>query len=127
MVKKEKMDLAKDEADEVRSMKSTPNFGKKTETTRERSEEGGASMLIQGDNTQSNADIKGKLATTKRSAERRSMSRPPQADDHGGMFVMRHRENSISASTSTSGSNPKDVWFVDSGALKHMVPHQGWL
>ena len=36
-------------------------------------------------------------------------------EDHGGMFMMRHRVNSMSASTSISASNPEDVCFVDSG------------
>ena len=35
-------DLAKDEADKVRPMKITPNFGKKTETIEEHSEEEGS-------------------------------------------------------------------------------------
>ena len=30
------------------------------------------------------------------------------------------------ASTSTSASNPEDVWFVDSGALNQMTSHQEW-
>ena len=40
---------AKDEADEVRPMKTTPNFSKKTETREERSEQGGVSMPVQAD------------------------------------------------------------------------------
>ena len=32
----------------------------------------------------------------------------------------------MSASTSTSALNPKDVWFVDSGASNHMTFHQEW-
>ena len=40
-------DSAKDEADEVQPMKTTPNFGKKMETTDEHSEEGGATMPIE--------------------------------------------------------------------------------
>ena len=47
-------------------------------------------------------------------------------DDHGGMFVMRHRANSMSASTSTNASNPEDLRFVDSGASNHMISHQEW-
>ena len=47
-------------------------------------------------------------------------------EDHGGMFVMRHRENSMSASTSTGTCNLEDVWFVDSGASNHMTSHQEW-
>ena len=63
-------------------MKTTPNFGKKTETTEEHSEEGGASILVQGDKTtQLNVDIVAKSATMKKSAERRSMSQLPQADN----------------------------------------------
>ena len=57
-------------------------------------------MPVQADKTtQSNVDIAVKLATTKKSVERRSVSRFPQAgntpittnsdyDDHCGMFVM---------------------------------------
>ena len=30
------------------------------------------------------------------------------------------------ASTSSSASGPEDVWFVDSGALNHMMSHQEW-
>ena len=39
---------------------------------------------------------------------------------------MRHRENSILASTSTSASNPEDVCLVDSGALNHITSHKKW-
>ena len=39
---------------------------------------------------------------------------------------MRHRANSMSASTSTSASNLEDVWFVFSGASNHMTSHQEW-
>ena len=39
-------DLAKDKADEVRLMITTPNFGNKMETIKEPSEEGGASIPI---------------------------------------------------------------------------------
>ena len=49
-------------------------------------------------------------------------------EDHGGMFVMRDIENSMSASTSasTSASNPEDVWFINSGASNHMTSHEEW-
>ena len=40
---------------------------------------------------------------------------------------MRHRGNSMSASTSTSALNLEDVWFVDSGASNHMKTHQEWI
>ena len=46
--------------------------------------------------------------------------------DRDGMFMMKHRANSMSASTSTSALNPKDVWFVDSGASNHMTSHKEW-
>ena len=46
--------------------------------------------------------------------------------DHGGMFMMKHRENSMSASTSNSALKPEDVWFVDSGASNHMTSHKEW-
>ena len=78
---KQEVDSTKDEADKVRPMKTTPNFGKKMETREERSEEGGFSMLAQADKTPPNADIAEKSATTKKSAERRSVNRLPQADN----------------------------------------------
>ena len=46
--------------------------------------------------------------------------------DRGGMFMMKHRANSMSASTSTSALNPEDVWFVDFGASNHMTSHKEW-
>ena len=39
---------------------------------------------------------------------------------------MRHRENFMSASTSTSASNLKDVWFVNSDASIDMMSHEEW-
>ena len=39
---------------------------------------------------------------------------------------MRHRATSMSASTSTSASNPEDVWFVDFGVSNHMTSHEEW-
>jgi hypothetical protein len=77
-------DSAKDEADEVdkaRSTTTTPNFGNEMEAIKEPSEEGGALIPIQVDKTQSNADIAGKSVIAKRSAERRCVSRRPQADN----------------------------------------------
>ena len=44
--------------------------------------------------------------------------------DRGGMFMMKHRANSMSASTSTSALNPEDVWFVDFSASNHIVEYQ---
>ena len=41
--------------------------------------------------------------------------------------MMRHRENSMSACTSTNNSNPEDVWFINSGASNHMTSHHEWL
>ena len=66
-------DSAKDKADEVRPMKTTPNFGRKMGAIAEPSEEGGASILTRADKTQPNADIAENSATTKKSAERRSV------------------------------------------------------
>ena len=47
-------------------------------------------------------------------------------EDYGGLFVMRHRANSMTASKSAHTSNSKDVWFVDSGASHHMTSHEEW-
>ena len=77
----QKADSAKDEANEVRPIKTTPDFGKREEIIEERSEEGGVSMPVQADKTQPNADIAEKSATTKKSAERGSVSRIPQAEN----------------------------------------------
>ena len=46
--------------------------------------------------------------------------------DRGGMFMMKHRTNSMSASTSNSALKPEDIWFVDSGASNHMTSHKEW-
>ena len=49
--------------------------------------------------------------------------------DYGGLFVMRHRANSMMASdpaNSASTSNSEHAWFVDSGASHHMTSHQEW-
>ena len=44
-------------------------------------------------------------------------------DDYGGIFVMRHNANSMSAFDLTNTSSLEDVWFVDFGRLKpHDVP-----
>ena len=131
MVEQEYVDSAKDEIDEVRPMKTTPNFGKKAATIKECSEEGRAFMSVQADKTQLNADIATKSVTTKKRESTASTSRQlanyvtnSDHDDHGGMFVMRHRENSMLASTSMSASSPEDVWFINSGASNHMASHQ---
>ena len=42
------------------------------------------------------------------------------------MSVMRHRVDSMSASTSTSASNPENIWFIDSGTSNHMSSHEEW-
>ena len=42
------------------------------------------------------------------------------------MFVMRHKANSMLASTWTSTSNPEGIWFADSGASNHMTSHPEW-
>ena len=72
---------AKDKAEEIRPMKTTPNFGHKKEAIEEPSEEGGVSILARADKTQPNADIAENSTTTKKSAERRSANRLPQADN----------------------------------------------
>ena len=46
--------------------------------------------------------------------------------NRGGMFMIKHRANSMSAFTSTSALNPEDIWFVDSGASNHMTFHKEW-
>ena len=69
------------EADKVRLTKTTPNFGHKTEAIEEPSEEGGASIPVQADKIRPNADITENSATTKKSAERRSANRLPQANN----------------------------------------------
>ena len=74
-------DSAKDKAAEVRPTTTTPNFGRKTEAIEEPSEEGGASILARADKTQPNADIAENSVTTKKSAERRSVNRLPQANN----------------------------------------------
>ena len=117
VVEQEYVDSAKDEIDEVRPMKTTPNFGKKAATIKECSEEGRAFMSVQADKTQLNADIATKSVTTKKRESTASTSRQlanyvtnSDHDDHGGMFVMRHRENSMSTSTSTTSSDSEDVY-----------------
>ena len=47
-------------------------------------------------------------------------------EDYGGMFVTRHKANTMSASSSASTSTSKEVWFIDSGALNHMTSHEEW-
>ena len=37
-------------------------------------------------------------------------------NNRGGMFVMRHKANSMIASNPTNTSNSEDVWFVNLGA-----------
>ena len=49
--------------------------------------------------------------------------------DYGGLFKMRHRENSMMASdsaNSASTSNSEHAWFVDFGASQHNTSHQEW-
>ena len=46
--------------------------------------------------------------------------------DRGGIFMMKHRANSMLASTSNSALKTEDVWFVDSGASNHMTSHKQW-
>ena len=47
-------------------------------------------------------------------------------DDYGGLFVIRHRANSMSTSGLINTSKSKDVWFVDSSTSNHMTSHQEW-
>ena len=62
-------------------MKTAPNFGTKTETTEDHLGEGGPSRPVQAvKTTHLNVDIMVKSGTMKKSDERRSMSRLPQAD-----------------------------------------------
>ena len=80
----EEADSAKDtadEADKARFTKTTHNYGNKMEAIEEPSEEGGATIPVRVDKTRSNADIAEKSAIAKRSAERRCVSRRPQADN----------------------------------------------
>ena len=74
-------DSAKDKAAEVRPTTTTPNFGHKTEANEEPSQEGGVSTPAQVVKTQPNADIAESSAITKKSVERRSGNRLPQADN----------------------------------------------
>ena len=74
-------DSAKDKTDEVRPTTTTPNFGRKTEAIEEPLQEGGASIPARADKTQPNADIAENSATAKKSVERRSVNRLPQANN----------------------------------------------
>ena len=47
-------------------------------------------------------------------------------DDYGGLFVMRHRANSMSVSDLINTSNSEDICFVYSDALNHMISYQEW-
>ena len=71
----------KDKAAEVRPTTTTPNFGRKTEANKEPSQEGVVSTPARAVNTQPNADIAESSAITKKSVERRSANRLPQADN----------------------------------------------
>ena len=74
-------DSGKDKAAEVRPTTTTPNFGRKTEANEEPLQEGGVSTPARVIKTQPNADIVENSATTKKSAERRSVNQLPQADN----------------------------------------------
>ena len=74
-------DSAKDKADDVRLMKTTPNFGRKTGAIAEPSKEGGVFIPSRADKMQPNADITENSATTKKSAEKRCANRLPQVDN----------------------------------------------
>ena len=76
-----------------------------------------------------------KSAITKRIAKKKSESASTSRQltnyaanvaDYGGLFVMRHRANSMTVSDSASTSNSEDVWFIDSDASHHMTSHQEW-
>ena len=47
-------------------------------------------------------------------------------EDRGGIFVLSHRANSMSASSLTSTLRSENEWFVDSGASNHMMSHEDW-
>ena len=133
----EEVYLGKDETDEVRLMKTTPNFRNNTETREEHSEEGGATMPVQTKKARSNMDVAGKIGHHEEECQKKKCESTSTSwqltnyatnydyDDHG-MNIMRHRENSMSASTSTSASGLEDISFVDSGASNHMTSHQEW-
>ena len=101
----------------------------KREAIKEPSEERGASMPNKFDKQCHLAvTIVAILATMKKSVEEEASRQLTNSDydDHGRMFVMRHRENFMSAFTSTSTSSLEDVCFVDSDASNHMTYHQEW-
>ena len=120
----EEADSAKDEADKLRPMKKTLITDKVVEAQEECSKEGGAFMLDQANKaTQSNENIavkighheeeckknKCELACTSRQLTNYATN--SNYDDHGRMFVMRHRAHSMSASNLTSASSLEDVWL----------------
>ena len=74
-------DSARNKADEVRPTKITPNFGRKMEAIEDSLEEGGASIPARVNKMRLNADIAENSGIMKKSAERRSMNRLPQADN----------------------------------------------
>ena len=100
--------------------------------------EGGATMLNRAINTTPpSADTVASLATTRQCRKKKSESAftswqlvnyasNSDYDDHGRMFIMRHKANSMTASNPTNTSNSEDVWFVDSGASNHMTSHEDW-
>ena len=69
------------EVDSTYATKGTQNFGYKKEGMEDSSQEGGASTPARAVNTQPNANIAEISAITKKSAERRSANRRPQADN----------------------------------------------
>ena len=46
--------------------------------------------------------------------------------DYEGMFIMRHKVNTMSASGSTNTSTSEEVWFIDSGASNDMASNAKW-
>ena len=127
-----------EEVDSTHLTKGTQTFSKKTEAIEEPSKEGGASMQNKVGhaltyNYCGKTDHRKEECRKKKKSESASTSRQltnyatnSKYDDYGGLFVMRHRANSMSTSNSTNTSNSEDVWFVDFGTSHHMTSHQEW-
>ena len=136
--------VAEDEVDaeEVNSTyptKGTQTFGKKTESIEEPSEEGGLPCRTRSAKMPPTYNYCGKIGhheeeCRKRRSESASTSRQltnyvvnAEYVDYSGLFVMRHRENSMMASNSSnfaSTSNSEHAWFLNSGASHHMTSHK---
>ena len=124
--------VVSDEVDMVNQPESTTRtIGKRLGTHQGCSAEGGAMLPDHvAKSTQSNAGRVENLATTKRSAERRNESRLRLADNSRTipqiLTMMRHKAHSMSAQSLTSTFASDNVWFVNSGASNHMMPHEDW-